>query len=94
MPAPSSVPELLDLVQKSGVVEEGRLAAYAQQLRNAGTMPADPSKLNANLYVRENNGSIRQLTFLLNQELLPTFMRDGRVIFTNEKRAPDFSKAG
>jgi hypothetical protein len=52
--------------------------------------PADPSKLNANLYVRENNGSIRQLTFLLNQELLPTFMRDGRVIFTNEKRAPDF----
>lgn len=51
--------------------------------------PADPSKLNANLYVREGNG-IRQLTFLLNQELLPSFMRDGRVIFTNEKRAPDF----
>jgi hypothetical protein len=65
---------------------------------NAGTFgysgpqrtPADPSKLNANLYVRESNGTIRQLTFLLNQELLPTFMRDGRVIFTNEKRAPDF----
>ena len=52
--------------------------------------PADPTKLNANLYVRENDGSIRQLTFLLNQELLPSFMRDGRVIFTNEKRAPNF----
>ncbi|HEX6274243.1 MAG TPA: hypothetical protein VFZ53_14480 [Polyangiaceae bacterium] len=52
--------------------------------------PADPTKLNANLYVRESDGRIRQLTFLLNQELLPSFMRDGRLIFTNEKRAPDF----
>jgi hypothetical protein len=52
--------------------------------------PADPTKLNANLYVREADGRIRQLTFVLNQELLPSFMRDGRVIFTNEKRAPDF----
>jgi hypothetical protein len=52
--------------------------------------PADPTKLNANLYVRGSDGRIRQLTFLLNQELSPSFMRDGRVIFTNEKRAPDF----
>jgi hypothetical protein len=52
--------------------------------------PADPSKLNTNLYVREKDGSIRQLTFLLNQEMLPAFMRDGRVILTAEKRAPDF----
>jgi hypothetical protein len=51
--------------------------------------PADPSKLNANLYVAEN-GKVRQLTFLLNQELFPSFMRDGRVILTTEKRAPDF----
>lgn len=52
--------------------------------------PADPSKLNTNLYVRENDGRIRQLTFLLNQELLPSFMRDGRVILSTEKRAPEF----
>ncbi len=52
--------------------------------------PADPSKLNANLYVREFDGSIRQLTFLLNQEITPSFMRDGRVIMTAEKRAPSF----
>jgi hypothetical protein len=52
--------------------------------------PADPAKWNANLYVRESDGSIRQLTFLLNQELLPSFMRDGRVILTTEKRAPNF----
>jgi hypothetical protein len=51
--------------------------------------PADPSKLNANLYVAEN-GKVRQLTFLLNQELYPSFMNDGRLIFTTEKRAPEF----
>jgi hypothetical protein len=52
--------------------------------------PADPSKLNANLYLRETDSRIRQLTFLNNQELYPAFMRDGRLIFTAEKRAPDF----
>lgn len=51
--------------------------------------PADPSKLNANLYVLEE-GKIRQLTFLLNQELSPSFMRDGRLIMTTEKRQPGF----
>lgn len=51
--------------------------------------PADPSKLNANLYVLESGG-VRQLTFLLNQELAPSFMRDGRVIFSAEKRQPGF----
>jgi hypothetical protein len=52
--------------------------------------PADPSRLNANLYIRDTDGNIRQLTFLNNQEFLPSFMRDGRLIFTAEKRAPDF----
>ncbi len=51
--------------------------------------PADPSKPNANLYIEEN-GKIRQLTFLLDQELAPSFMNDGRLIFTTEKRAPGF----
>ena len=51
--------------------------------------PADPAKLNANLYISEN-GKIRQLTFLLNQELSPSFMRDGRLIMTTEKRQPGF----
>ena len=51
--------------------------------------PADPSKLNANLYLLEN-GKIRQLTFVLNQEILPSFMSDGRLIFTTEKRVPGF----
>lgn len=51
--------------------------------------PADPSRLNANLYIAEN-GTVRQLTFLLNQEMTPSLMEDGRVILTAEKRAPDF----
>jgi hypothetical protein len=51
--------------------------------------PAEPARLNANLYVLEG-GQIRQLTFLLNQELSPGFMRDGRVILVAEKRAPGF----
>lgn len=51
--------------------------------------PADPAKLNSNLYVLEG-GKIRQLTFLLNQELSPSFMRDGRLLMTTEKRQPGF----
>ncbi len=51
-----------------------------------------PSTLqpNSNLYVLEADGAIRQLTFLLNAELGPAFMVDGRLIFTTEKRAPGF----
>jgi hypothetical protein len=51
--------------------------------------PADPRRLNANLYVSEASG-VRQLTFLLDQELLPSFMLDGRLIFSVEKRSPGF----
>jgi hypothetical protein len=52
-----------------------------------------PARLqpNANLFVFEpDDGGVRQLTFLLDQELSPSFMADGRVIFTAEKRAQDF----
>jgi hypothetical protein len=50
-----------------------------------------PSTLqpNSNIYILEGS-AIRQLTFLLNAELAPAFMADGRVIFTTEKRAPGF----
>ena len=51
-----------------------------------------PSEMapNANLYIRDADGSIRQLTFLLNQEFQPAFMTDQRLIFTAEKRAFEF----
>jgi hypothetical protein len=58
--------------------------------------PADPSKLNSNLYVYDStatgngSGGLTQLTFLLNMERHPSFMDDGRLIFTTEKRAPNF----
>jgi hypothetical protein len=51
--------------------------------------PADPRRLNANLYVVENGG-VRQLTLLLNQELTPSVLVDGRLIMVTEKRAPGF----
>jgi hypothetical protein len=47
---------------------------------------------NANLYVfaPSDSNALRQLTFLSNQEFAPSFMSDGRVIMTTEKRALDF----
>ena len=51
--------------------------------------PADPERLNANLYVLEG-GRLRQLTFLSNQEILPSFKLNGQLLFTTEKRAPGF----
>jgi hypothetical protein len=35
-------------------------------------------------------GSVEQMTFLLNSELSPAFMQDGRVSFTAEKATPEF----
>jgi hypothetical protein len=58
--------------------------------------PADLSKPNANLYVYEPNPGaaggmrLRQLTWQLNMERMPSFMHDGRLIFTVEKREPGF----
>ena len=47
MPAPSTAEELLDLLQKSNLVEEARLRAYVEKMRATGTLPADPGKLAA-----------------------------------------------
>lgn len=52
MPAPANVDEFLDLIRKSGVVEEGRLSTYVQQLQSTSNIPTDLSKL-AGLFVRD-----------------------------------------
>src|SRR5258708_4207558 len=39
MPAPTSIDEFVDLVRKSGVVDEKRLSAYREKLRAAGQPP-------------------------------------------------------
>lgn len=52
-----------------------------------------PARLeaNANLYVLDpGEDAPRQLTWLLDQELMPSVMGDGHVIYTAEKRAEDF----
>jgi serine/threonine protein kinase len=45
MPAPANNDDLLDLVRKSGVLEEKKLDAYLGKLRAAGPLPSEPSKL-------------------------------------------------
>src|SRR5436190_23562442 len=54
MPAPVTVDEFLDLIRKSGVVEEKRLGACLDTLRVKSSMPpaTEPSKL-AGLFVRD-----------------------------------------
>lgn len=74
----------------------GNLQPEAYDYTGPQRTPADPTKANANLYSWElapgGARRVRQLTFLLNMERGPTFMSDGRLIFTAEKRAPNFSQ--
>src|SRR5438105_2675206 len=52
MPAPATTDELLELVRKSGVLEDKKLGPYVDKLRADGTMPATPAAL-ADLLVRD-----------------------------------------
>jgi serine/threonine protein kinase len=52
MPAPATVSEFLDLVRKSGVVDEKRLDAHVQRLQSAGALPAEAAKA-AGVLVRD-----------------------------------------
>jgi hypothetical protein len=72
----------------------GNLDSSAFDYMGPQRTPEDPSKSNANLYAWDptSNASnhVRQLTWQLNMERLPSFMQDGRLIFTAEKREPGF----
>jgi hypothetical protein len=74
----------------------GNLDSTAFDYSGPQRTPEDPTKPNANLYVLEPDPSsaghnrIRQLTWQLNMERLPSFMQDGRLVFTAEKREPNF----
>src|SRR5262245_56289590 len=52
MPVPATIPEFIEVVQKSGVIDSSRLAAYLQPLRDRNTLPAQPKQL-AGLMVRD-----------------------------------------
>jgi serine/threonine protein kinase len=52
MPAPANTNEFLELVRKSGVLDEKRLDAHLQKLRDAGSLPTDPGKA-AGMLVRD-----------------------------------------
>jgi serine/threonine protein kinase len=45
MPAPSTIDEFLELVRKSGVIEEKRLTTHLDKLRAGGSLPAVPLRL-------------------------------------------------
>jgi hypothetical protein len=69
----------------------GNLANAIYDYHGPQRTPADPTKPNANLYAYDGPGRpVRQLTYLLNMERYPSFMSDGRVIMTTEKRSPGF----
>lgn len=74
----------------------GHQAGDARDYAGPQRSPADPSRPNLDLFVSEpdprapGQRRTRQLTWLLNAEREPSFMADGRVVFTAEKRAPDF----
>jgi serine/threonine protein kinase len=52
MPAPSTTEEFLDLVRKSGVVEDKRLDGQLQKVQAGGPLPSDPRQL-AGILVRD-----------------------------------------
>jgi len=52
MAAPATTEEFIDLVRKSGVVDEKRLDAFVQQMRSSGSTPDNAGKL-AGLMVQE-----------------------------------------
>jgi serine/threonine protein kinase len=52
MPAPTSVDEFFDLVRRSAVLDEPRLASYVQKLKSDPTTPKDLSGL-AGVFVRD-----------------------------------------
>jgi eukaryotic-like serine/threonine-protein kinase len=52
MAAPANNNEFLELVRKSGVIDEKRLDAHVQRLRAAGALPSEPGKL-AGVLVRD-----------------------------------------
>ncbi|HXG10002.1 MAG TPA: protein kinase [Gemmataceae bacterium] len=52
MPAPTTINEFLDLVRKSGVLDDKKLDAYLDKLRAASAVPSEPAQL-ASLLVRD-----------------------------------------
>ncbi|MDP9035975.1 MAG: hypothetical protein M3O50_14340 [Myxococcota bacterium] len=74
----------------------GNLSSTAFDYSGPQRTPEDPTKPNANLYVLEPDPSaqanlrVRQLTWQLNLERFPSFMQDGRLMFSAEKREPGF----
>ncbi len=71
----------------------GHIAFASTRGTSFGRPTRTPSSFepNADIYLYDPEaGSVRQLTFLLDQQLATGFMQDGRVTYTHEKRELDF----
>jgi eukaryotic-like serine/threonine-protein kinase len=64
MPAPTSIAEFLELVQKSGVVDEKKLEAHLERVRSVNAFPANPQDL-AGILVRDGLLTLFQAKQLL-----------------------------
>src|SRR5262249_43247237 len=51
MPSPASSTELIDLIRKSGVVEDKRLTAYLEKVRASEAFPTEPNRLAGQMVV-------------------------------------------
>lgn len=72
---------------------DGRIAFASTRGTSWGRPTRTPAQMesNSDIYIFDSTtGVTRQLSFLLNQEVAPGFMLDGRVIYTSEKRELDF----
>ena len=49
---PANMSEFLDLVRKSGVVDDRRFDAHIQKLKDAGLLPPEPAKV-AGVLIRD-----------------------------------------
>ena len=87
-----SPPDAAGVVHIVFASTRGNLSAAAYGYDGPQRTPADPTKPNANLYVWDGPGKFHQLSYHLNMERQPSFMSDGRVIYTHEKREPGFAQ--
>src|SRR6185437_8839088 len=79
MPPPANVNELLDLVRKSGLVEDARLRALVQKLRAAAKPPRLPADL-AEVFVTHQLLTRFQVDLLLKGKFKGFHIGDYRVL--------------
>ena len=74
MPSPTTVADFVELVRKSGVIDEKRLDAHLEKLRAAAALPAEPGKL-AGVLVRDGWISYTKFALAMAQTCVSHLLR-------------------